>query len=159
MAKKTTPQKAKKGIRKTKQDYDEIRRRAEALYLDTDLSQKEIAHLLDITEVTLSNWANDEKNEMPWDELRKFKSVGRPQTLRKLYERLIQQIDDKQNSDSIHKTLLVIKELEDKRIILPDMINFMKEFSLHILQADQALAKALIPHQTSFIKKKANERR
>lgn len=158
MAKKTPPKKAQQTVRKTKADLAELRQKAEGLFMETDLSQKQIAQLLGISEITLSKWANPD-GDTPWEEIRKLKSVGRPQALRKLYERLIQQVDEKANSDSVYKTLLIIKELEDKRIVLPDVINTMKEFSTYVLSVDVEFAKKLIPFQSQFIRKKVSERK
>jgi transposase len=158
MAKRLTPIKTKKTERKTKKELTEIRQKAEALFLDTDLSQKEIAQLFGISEITLSKWANVE-GETSWEDLRKLKSIGRPQALKKLYERLIEQVDGKENSDAVYKTLLIIKELEDKRIVIPDVINTMKDFSTFILSIDVDLAKKLVPYQSQFIRKIVNERK
>lgn len=147
-----------KTVRKKKSELEQLRQKAEGLFMDTDLSQKEIAGLLGITEVTLSKWANPD-GDTPWEEIRKLKSVGRPQALRKLYERLMQQVEDKENSDSVYKTLLIIKELEDKRIVLPDVINTMKDFSTFVLSVDVEMAKKLIHFQSQFIRKKVSERK
>jgi transcriptional regulator with XRE-family HTH domain len=158
MAKKTMAKPPQKTVRKKKSELEQLRQKAEGLFMDTDLSQKEIAGLLGITEVTLSKWANPD-GDTPWEEIRKLKSVGRPQALRKLYERLMQQVEDKENSDSVYKTLLIIKELEDKRIVLPDVINTMKDFSTFVLSVDVEMAKKLIPFQSQFIRKKVSERK
>lgn len=158
MAKKTKPIAAKKVGRKTKAELIEIKTKAESVYMETNMSQKELAALFGVSEITISKWANPE-NEPSWDDLRKLKSVGRPQALRKLYERLIEQVDAKENSDSVYKTLLIIKELEDRRIVLPDIINTMKEFSTFVLGIDVDFAKKLLPFQSQFIKKVVNERK
>lgn len=144
-------------IRKSKAELTVLKLKAESMFLDTDLTQKEIANILSLSEITISNWAND--GSPTWDELRKLKSVGRPQALAKLYTRLVEQVDAKENSDSIHKTLLVIKELEDKRTALPETINTMREFATFLMGENLVLAQTLIPFQTAFIGKKVNERK
>lgn len=140
-----------------KKNYTELRSKAEQLYMDTTLNQKEIADILGITEVTVSKWANE--STPTWQEIRALKSVGRPQALAKLYTRLIEQVEAKENSDSVYKTLLIIKELEDKRTALPDVINTMRDFSTFLMTEDLELAKKFIPYQSEFIKSKVNERK
>ncbi len=162
-AKKAAPKKVAKTTakpkitRKPKKDYEDLKKKAEGMYLDTDLSQKEIARILDVSEVSLSKWATD--GNPNWEELRKLKSVGRPQALAKMYQRLIQQVDDKENSDSVYKTLLIIKELEDRRTVLPDLINTMKDFSEFLMSVDLEAAKQFVKFQTAYIQKKVNERK
>jgi transposase len=148
----------KKAIEKpSKKNYADLKHKAESLYMDTQLSQKEIGNMLGVSEITISNWAN--ATQPTWDEIRKLKSIGRPQALAKLYARIIEQIEKGENSDSIHKTHLIIKDFEDKRIALPEMINTLREFITHLMGEELELAKTLTPYVTAFINKKVNERK
>jgi DNA-binding XRE family transcriptional regulator len=142
---------------KPKTDYEVLKQKAEALFMDTKLTQKQIAQIIGVSEKTLTNWAND--GDISWEELRKLKSVGRPQALKKLYKKLSDLADsDAPNSaDGIVKVMSAIRDLSDRRQTLPDTINTMMNFTEFLMSKDLDLAQKINKYQKEFIEVKHRE--
>lgn len=127
---------------------------AEAYYF-SNYSQKEIAELLDTPENTISNWVNKEG----WKDLRAAQSV----TVSKLVANLLAQAHniemnarkegrnlDAKETDQIVKIATAVEKL-DKKVTVSLIIHVLKQFSSYMLNVNFDLAKALIPHQHTFI--------
>lgn len=153
MAKKKTTEKPS---RLKKSDLELLKSKAEALYIDTNLSQKQIAEIVKVSPQTMSKWATE--GDPNWDELRKLKSVGRPQALKKLYTKLIALADnDTDNADSIIKITNAIEKLSDRKITIPNTINVMMKFAEYALKHDLELAKQINTLQKGFIEEVLRE--
>jgi transcriptional regulator with XRE-family HTH domain len=153
MAKKKT---AEKPARLKKTDIELLKQKAESLFLDTNLTQKQIAEITGMSQQTISKWATE--GDPNWEELRKLKSVGRPQALKKLYSKLIALADnDTDNADSIIKITNAIEKLSDRKITIPNTINVMMKFAEYALKQDLDLAKKINTLQKGFIEEVLRE--
>lgn len=54
-----------------KKDYMKLRATAEELFVGQGMSGREIADLLNVSEVTVSNWRKGREGEKTWDDKRK----------------------------------------------------------------------------------------
>lgn len=134
---------------------------ARELYLNTSMSQKEIAIKLGISEQTLSKWIKVGK----WEELKAAKSITKEQLLKQAYEQLaainktIEErggVPDKQLSDA--KGILV-KEIAllEKNHSISTAVYIMDRFLNYILTHNSSIAKEVSQMQLSFIEMLANE--
>lgn len=134
---------------------------ARELYLNTGMTQKEIAIKLSISEPTLSKWVNSGK----WDELKAAKSITKEQLLKQAYEQLaainnaIEErggVPDKQLSDA--KGILV-KEIAllEKNHSISTAVYIMDRFLNYVLTHNPSVAREVSQMQLSFIEMLANE--
>lgn len=134
---------------------------ARELYLNTGMTQKEIAIKLSISEQTLSKWVNAGK----WEELKAAKSITKEKLLKQAYEQLaainntIEErggIPDKQLSDA--KGILV-KEIAllEKNHSISTAVYIMDRFLNYVLSHNQTIAKEVSQMQLAFIELLVNE--
>lgn len=140
---------------------DKEKQIARELYLNTSMTQKEIAFKLGISEQTLSKWVNNGK----WDEIKTAKSITKEQLLKQAYEQLaainkaIEErggVPDKQLSDA--KGILV-KEIAllEKNHSISTAVYIMDRFLNYVLTHNPSIAKEVSQMQLAFIEMLANE--
>jgi uncharacterized protein YjcR len=140
---------------------DEKKQLAQTYYLTTQLSQKEIAAIAKVSENTVSKWAKDGK----WKELKAAKTITRAHLLSGCYIRLDnlnKEIDKaggiptKTMSDAV---ATIIKQIEilDKGDSLSLYVGVMEAFVNHMVQANPALAKQIIPYQLEFLESRVKQ--
>ena len=120
------------------------RQLAERLYVQTDLSQKEIAADLDVSEKSLSKW----KTEGKWDQLKAATTTGTSNLVKALLEENQGIVDDarKENrrinskeADIIAKNASTIERL-DKKLNLVTVIEVFTNYNKWLVEINPKLA-------------------
>jgi len=136
---------------------------AKLLYLKTDMSQKEIAATVDVTEKTLSAWVNNINDN--WQLLKSSYVITREQELRRIYNQISEmntmiesrepghRFADSKEADTLCKYAVMAKSLEVSTSI-SEIISVFSEFDEFIREVDYTMAKNIIGFQDAFIKHK-----
>lgn len=127
------------------------------LFLHENLSQKEIAARVHISEVSLSKWINSES----WDSLKVSITITREEQLKNLYRQLselnkaISEREQKYASapeaDTISKLAGAINKMESD-IGVADIVSVGKKFIGFVRAIDLAKAQEITPLFDSFLK-------
>jgi uncharacterized protein YjcR len=130
-------------------------RLAEQLYVYDDMSQKEIAEYLNVSEKTISNW----KEKGDWDKMKSARSLTRDSIIKGLYENALlitntakeakRPLNSKE-MDAIVKIASSIEKL-DKKFNIPVVIGVFKEFNNWVVNIDPNMAIKLTEYQRKFI--------
>lgn len=129
---------------------------AEQLYIYADMSQKDIAVYLEVSENTVSKWKTDGK----WDELKGAKTLTKDEIIKNYYlitaDTLQRARDDKRSltsgeADSLYKIACSIDKL-DKTIKLPQVIAVFKKFNEWLAEENLEAVKNLTEFQKQFIR-------
>lgn len=108
-----------------KSEAEAKKQHAEEIFMNTDLTLKEIAAIIGVSENTIGKWAG----KGFWAEKKTLKQSSRQESINNLYKRLLAQSADKDcSSDEIKKTTSSIKDLEDSRTTIPDKIELFMDF-------------------------------
>jgi hypothetical protein len=131
---------------------------AEMLFIQGDVTQKEIAHKVNVAEKTISAWAA----KYNWDDLRKSMLTTKNDILRNLYNILDKintklkdenSIGDSKIADMYVKYAAAIKSLETETSI--GQISEVGRMFVNWLQGiDPALALTVLNHLDKFIKER-----
>ena len=125
---------------------------AKDLFLQTDLSQKEIAERLGISEVTLSTW----KTEGEWAAIK----VSITTTERNVYANILQEIEKLQeekkfDTKTANAYVRLLNQLRPKEEVrLAQLISGFMEFTEWLGKHDLESAKAFNKWQLEFISEK-----
>jgi transposase len=122
---------------------------AAQLYINTNLSQKEIAQRIGVTEKSISSWVN----EGNWEYLKTSKQSTNAETIATLKKIMKIQADEnlkkleektftKNDADSLIEIAKSIDILQGKGISLRDYIEIMEEF-IDFVPADNAKAQKI----------------
>lgn len=135
--------------RKTKQELEKLKSLACDLYLTTDYTQKYIAEIVDVSEVTICKWCEEGK----WDELKAMEKASRNGTIKRIHERIfkLSESDEPTSADMASKWAATLEKLQDKKLTVPNRVNVFKEFSTWLLKRDPELAKTVVKLQYQFI--------
>lgn len=118
------------------------------LYLNTNLTQKEICVYVGWTEKTFSL----NKKNGNWEAMKGAKSVTNQNIIMKLYAKLEKEVEaDSLNADSLYKISKAIEMLSDKKTNASNHINCAEEFTTYLFSLDPELAKKVNKHQEKFI--------
>lgn len=135
---------------------------ARELFLNTTMTQKEIAEKLKVSEKTLSDWSRNGN----WEALRAAKKVTKAALISNYYtilytmqsqiaERpLPDNVPTSKEADIMAKIGSQIEKI-DKQSSLQDYILAFEEFLQFMMEQDPNLAKAIAPYQYDFLQKKA----
>lgn len=135
---------------------------ARELYMNTSMTQKEIAERLSVTVKTISDW----KDEGNWEALRAAKKVTKAALISNYYtilNTMQQQIADRRppenvptskEADIMAKIGSQIEKI-DKQSSLQDYILAFEEFLEFLLVRDPELARIIAPFQYEFLQEKA----
>ena len=167
----------------SKREYDRLRRVAKDYIVNKGKEQKWVAELLNVTEVTISNWSNKDPNGT-WKEQREArmqckstdaenqrKLVGLLSKRRlSLEERIIDasntgETEEEERlrkearglSDEIRKESKTLETLEKKDYSLGTFIDIMDEIFNGLRQHDEDLWERTVEFQSTIVRKKANE--
>lgn len=159
MAKQTTD---KRTIgRKTKDQSGKDQELAKLYYLKENLTQKEIAEKVNVTEATISKWIE----KFGWEKLKRNFILTREEQLALMYSELEeinnaikskpegQRYADNKEADIRTKLRKDIKELETKAM-LPETISAITQFIDFIRKEDLEDAKFVSNYADAFIKNK-----
>jgi transcriptional regulator with XRE-family HTH domain len=142
---------------------DDVKKIAFALFMETDLTQKEIAERVKVTEKTISQWKQTEE----WEIQKSAMNITPKKMIAGYYiqlEKLRQDIaareknpwPDASEADRIHKVAKAMKLLQ-KDLTLSDYINAFEQLFKFINVSDPKLASAVLDFQNEFIQMKAKE--
>jgi DNA-binding XRE family transcriptional regulator len=136
---------------------------AKMLYIRNELTQKEIALKVEVSEKTLSKWANENDNE--WDKQRKSLLTTKPEQLKYLYNQLDaihkhiaskeegKRYADSKEADIISKTTASIKNLETETS-LGQVIEVASAFVRFVQKENLDDAQKITGWFNAFIKEK-----
>ena len=159
MAKQTTD---KRTIgRKTKDQSGKDQELAKLYYLKENLTQKEIAEKVNVTEATISKWIE----KFGWEKLKRNFILTREEQLALMYSELEeinnaiknkpegQRYADNKEADIRTKLRKDIKELETKAM-LPETISAITQFIDRVRKENLEHAKLISVYADDFIKSK-----
>jgi len=136
---------------------------AKHLYIYDNLTQKEIAAKVGITEKTLSKWVNDPKEN--WEMLKSSLTITKAQELKRLYIQLAEinnfiagkepgkRYANTLEADIISKLSAAIKNLETETSV-SDTIDACIDINKWLKSVDFAKAQEFVHIQDEFIKHK-----
>lgn len=179
-AKKDTTNRRKQLTRK---EYTKLRRSAYEYVVVQGLDQKEVARMLNLSEPTLSKWANDGK-EGPWKELREARQLcsstdadntkkllsllaKQRLNLENLIQAAAQAADSEEEtrlrkqasslSDEMSKVNKTLLSLDNKVYTLGVFIDIMDEIFNALRIHDETLWEKTIDFQSTLIRKKTTQ--
>lgn len=135
---------------------------ARELYMNTSLTQKEIAQRLKVTVKSIGDW----KDEGNWDALRAAKKVTKAALISNYYtilNTMQEQISGRvfpdnvptsKEADIMAKIGCQIENI-DKQSSLQDYILAFEEFLEFMLERNPELARQMAPYQYEFLQEKA----
>ena len=139
---------------------------AKLLYLKSELTQKEIAEKVGVSEKTLSKWVNDEADN--WEILKSSYVITREQELRRIYiqiSELNKSISSREDgcryanskeADILSKLGAAAKSMEHDASI-SETITVFKEFTDFVREVDFSKAKELVVFMDAFVKMKLSK--
>ena len=146
---------------KKKEDIRTIQELAKLKFITTNLSGKEVAILVGVTEATLSKW----RNEGQWDDLRDTANT-QPQVLIKEWTLSIRAIvelktkekrayynDEVDQMAKLSKMIDTLRKGHTPQVYMEVMNNFLAQLS----NIDLALAQKVTPYAHNFVKSKLSE--
>jgi uncharacterized protein YjcR len=137
---------------------------AQELYVNTDMSIKEIAERVQVREATISAWKISEG----WEIIKTAKKITRPELIRNFYQAIYtmqKQISDRpsphnvptsKEADIISKLTSQIEKLE-KNNSISDYINVFEEFIAYLRSNKPGMLQDFARESLSFIEIKAKE--
>ncbi len=134
----------------------ELKNLAEGLYLYSDMSQKDIAAMLNVTEKTITDW----KQEGEWEEIKAAYGITRDKIIANYYRQTFEiqekARDEKRTltsgeTDQLVKIANCIEKL-DKSITMHDRVQVFMDFNNWLVTIDTELAKTLSLKQQSYLK-------
>lgn len=132
---------------------------AKLLFLKEQLTQKEIASKVDVSEKTISKWVRDEN----WQQLRASITITKEESLRRFYMQVNEINDmissrepgkrfpDSKETDTLVKLTATIKNLETDASVA-DVIEVFKRFLNFIRPISLEKAQEFIVFQDAFVK-------
>lgn len=137
----------------------EERNYAQILYVNENLTAKEIAARVGVTQKTMGRWIKDGK----WDQLRKSMLVTKQKMITMMYDQLealnnsiaerTPAIPDGKEADIISKLTTSIQRLETEASVA-ETIEVAKSFINYVREYDLELAKEITEHFDSYIQYK-----
>ena len=142
----------------TKDERLRRREHARMLFMYDNLTQKEIARRISVSEVSISKWAADEK----WDNLKVSITITKDEQLKQLYRQLAeinktiaerdgQKFASSVEADTISKLATAIEKMETD-VGIADIVSVSKKFLTWIRKFDVLKAQEITPLFDSFIK-------
>jgi hypothetical protein len=151
---------AKKEIAK-----DQKRLLAEELYINTDMSQKEICAIVGWTEKTFS----ENKKKHSWEELKAANTITPNKLIAEMYSHISDLLSEQKKAreekdtkkvksigDEISKLSSAIEKMSNKKTTIPQYMNVFKEYTTFLIKKDAELAKKNNEYQSLFIQEKIN---
>lgn len=121
------------------------------LYMNTQLSQKEICQRVIITEATFTSW----KKKHDWEIHKQAFSITAQNIVANLMEKAHTMSQaDKVDADAIIKIVKSIESLTDKKITVSNIINVFKDFTTFAFELDPESAKLINKLQKAYVEHK-----
>lgn len=119
--------------KQVKDNFAVEKQTAQDLYFAGNLTQKEIAEMLNISETTLYNW----KIEGKWDEYKGANASVMSELMSNLYKKILElSKDPADNADAIAKVAASIEKLKPNKQTLTNYIQSFKDLGHWCLQND-----------------------
>lgn len=142
----------------TKKEMQDKRDHAKLLFIHEQLSQKEIAVRIKVSEVTISKWAKLDR----WDDLRVSITITKEEQLKNLYRQLAEMnkaISERQDkkyatsaeADAISKLATAIDKMESD-VGIADIVSVAKKFLSWLRKFDLSKAQDMTPLFDAFVK-------
>lgn len=124
------------------------------LYMNTQLSQKEICERVIITEATFTSW----KKKYDWEVHKQAFSITSQNIISNLMEKAYNMtLEDTVNSDAILKLVKSIESLSDKKTTISQIINVFKGFTQFAFDKNPEIAKEINLLQRQYVDEKINQ--
>jgi transposase len=143
--------------RETKQERTRKKELAQFFYCNSQLSQKEIAEKVGVSEVSMSKWVREGK----WDTLKASITITRQEQLNRVYQQISainNKITEEQkgiptgaDADVLAKLAAVVERLE-KETSITDVVSVSMKFLDWLRKIDTEKAKELSGLFDAFIK-------
>jgi len=133
-----------------KDEINAKKQHAEEIYMSSEMTLKEIASIINISENSLGKWAKIGE----WEDKKTLKRSSKQQAINNLYTRLLEQSKNTDtSSDEIKKTTSAIKDLEDSRTTIPDKIELFMDFIQYLRKTnvDIEFIKQVNIHQNEMV--------
>lgn len=123
----------KPAVKQVKDNFVVEKQTAQDLYFAGNLTQKEIAEMLNISETTIYNW----KIEGKWDEYRGANASVMSELMGNLYKKTLELAKDPvNNADAIAKMAASIEKLKPNKQTLTNYIQSFKDLGHWCLEND-----------------------
>lgn len=135
---------------------------ARELYVNSGLSQKEIASRVAVRESTIGKWIADGN----WDTLRTAGSITRKKLLEKAFKSLgkindyiDEQCDGLPNKKTLDSKNAILREIAtlDREESIAVTVAIMEDFSAYVMRQNINLGKQLAPLQMEYLEMKATD--
>jgi len=123
------------------------------LFMNTDMSQKEICARVNIREGTFTKW----KQDNDWNIHKQAFSITSQNIVSNLLQKAYEESqEDKVNADQLLKLVKAIEGLSDRKVTISNVINVFKEFTTWCFDKNPDLAKEINQLQKEFVDHKIN---
>ena len=123
------------------------------LYMNTKMSQKEIADRAKVTQATFTAW----KQKYDWEIHKQAFSITSQNIISNLMQKAFKMSEeDKVNPDGILKLVKSIEGLSDRKVTISNVINVFKEFTTWAFDKNPELSKEINRMQKEFVSHKIN---
>lgn len=137
----------------SKKDYGKLKIIAEGMFVNQDMTAREIAETIGVSEVTISKWRSGEADGQSWDDKKNFIRI----TPARLREKILQEAEKVSrgeasiiNADSIVKLLSAADKLAAK--VTPETVyTVLKECSMYIATIDPEAALSMAEYHRLFL--------
>jgi hypothetical protein len=145
---------SKKAPKEAKGSNADKKRKAYDLYMNTDLTQKEICELVAISEKTFTTW----KVAANWEELKGAELIT-PQKIKiNLYKKMYELSESGSiDADKLVKVASAIEKISDRKVTVSAIINTFKDFTTWLFAIDPELAKLVNVRQQEYINEKISK--
>lgn len=124
------------------------------LFLNTNLTQKEICGIIGWSERTFTT----NKDRYNWQTLKEASSVSANNIIGNLYKQAHElSLADKVDADKLIKIAKSIEMLSDNKVTVSHFINVFKAFTSWLISEDKELARKVNELQQKFIIERVNE--
>ena len=132
----------------------EENRQAQDLFINTDMTLKEIALMVGVSDKTVSRWRDLGK----WQELKAATGLSANNIIRGIYGKMAKMLEEgeKFSPDGMAKLAATIDKINPNKTSVSQYINVFKEFSNFLLKHDVKLAHNVVDFQKQFIDEKMN---
>ncbi|KAB2918696.1 MAG: hypothetical protein F9K23_00745 [Bacteroidetes bacterium] len=122
---------------------------AKQLYLETDLTQKDIAAMLCVSEVTLSKWAQKGN----WEGEKAADLLSKTSLVKMIYDEIAakKKAGERLSADDAIKYAKAIDLVSSKSVNASSAINVFKQFTAWLQGRDLKTAKQIISFQKEFV--------
>jgi hypothetical protein len=118
------------------------------LYLNTDITQKQICNIIGWSERTFTT----NKDKYGWKALKEAESISTKKILANLYKQAFELSKaDKVDADKLVKLAKTIEALSDNKVTLSHYINCFKGFTRWLIDKDKETARTVNQLQQEFV--------